>query len=188
VAIAFSAIYFAFTNQILQRIFPALAKQGYMAQGALFVGVDPSFTAGTLIFFLGIGRTLTLWHSGVVSERAREGFLLVFAIGIPAANFFIYLFPVADVLLVSFTIYGLFNGYAYCIGIILLMELSKTGKGLKAGIYEAAIGIGFLASTLASSLIIPIDPSLPFLLGTIVASGLTVVLLIVLAWTKRARC
>jgi MFS family permease len=186
VAIAFSAIYFAFTNQILQRIFPALAKQGYMAQGMLFAGVDPAFTAGTLIFFLGIGRTLTLWHSGVVSARTRERLLLVFAIGIPAANFFIYLFPVADVLLVSFSVYGLFNGYAYCIGIILLMELSKTGKGLRAGIYEAAIGIGFLASTFTSSLVIPLDPSLPFLLGTLVAMGLTIALLLVLTWSRRA--
>ncbi len=187
VAIAFSAIYFAFTNQILQRIFPALAKQGYMAQGTLFAAADPAFTAGTLIFFLGIGRTVTLWHSGVMSSKAREQTLLVFAIGIPTANLFIYLFPVADTLLVSFTVYGLFNGYAYCIGIILLMELSKTGKGLKAGIYEAAIGIGFLASTFVSGLVIPLDPSLPFLLGTLVATGLTIVMLIVLAWSKKDR-
>jgi MFS family permease len=187
VAIAFSAIYFAFTNQILQRIFPALAKQGYMAQGTLFASVDPAFTAGTLIFFLGIGRTITLWHSGVLSSKAREQMLLVFAIGIPVANLFIYLFPAADALLVSFTVYGLFNGYAYCIGIVLLMELSKTGKGLKAGIYEAAIGIGFLASTFTSGLVIPLDPSLPFLIGTLVATGLTAVLLVVLAWSKKSR-
>lgn len=187
VAIAFSAIYFAFTNQILQRIFPALAKQGYMAPGLLFAGMDPALTAGTLIFFLGIGRTITLWHSGVVSPLARERLLLVFAIGIPVANMFIYLFPVADALLVSFVVYGFFNGYAYCIGIILLMELSKTGKGLRAGIYEAAIGIGFLASTFTSSLVIPIDPALPFLLGTLVATGLTIVLLALLAWSKMAR-
>ncbi|MBN2151378.1 MAG: MFS transporter, partial [Candidatus Lokiarchaeota archaeon] len=184
VAIAFSAIYFAFTNQILQRIFPALAKQGYMAQGALFASLDPSLTAGTLIFFLGVGRTATLWHAGVMSPQARVRMLLGFAIGIPVANLFIYLFPVADALLVSFTVYGLFNGYAYCIGIVLLMELSKTKKGLRAGIYEAAIGIGFLASTFTSGLVIPLGPSLPFLLGTLVAACLTAALLVVLAWSR----
>ena len=187
VAIAFSAIYFAFTNQILQRIFPALAKQGYMDQGVLFASLDPSLTAGTLIFFLGIGRTITLWHSGVMSPAARERMLLGFAIGIPVANLIIYLFPVADALLVSFTVYGLFNGYAYCIGIVLLMELSKTGKGLRAGIYEAAIGIGFLASTFTAGLVMPLDPSLPFLLGTLVATGLTGTMLAILAWSKRSR-
>ncbi|MEX2717351.1 MAG: MFS transporter [Candidatus Sigynarchaeum springense] len=187
VAIAFSAIYFAFTNQILQRIFPALAKQGYMNQGMLFASWDPSLTAGTLIFFLGIGRTLTLWHAGVMSAKAREQMLLGFAIGIPVANLFIYLFPVADALLVSFTVYGLFNGYAYCIGIILLMELSKTGKGLRAGVYEAAIGIGFLASTFTSGIVIPIDPSLPFLLGTLVATCLTTVLLVMFYLSKSPR-
>ena len=184
VGIAFSAIYFAFTNQILQRIFPAFAVV-HMDSGLLFNSLSKALTASILIFFLGIARTITLWHTGVISSRARVNLLFIVALGIPVANLFIYLFPVADALLVSFIVYGLFNGYAYCVGVILLMELSKTGKGLKAGIYEAAIGVGFLASTFISGIVSPFDPYAPFLLGTLVSAGLTAVLVVVKLWSKR---
>ena len=185
IGISFSAIYFAFTNQILQRIFPAFAIV-HMDSGVLFASISKALTASILIFCLGIARTITLWHSGVISSKAREQMLLIVALGIPIANLFIYLFPVADALLVSFIVFGLFNGYAYCVGVILLMELSKTGKGLKAGIYEAAIGLGFLVSTFTSSFLSPVDPRAPFLLGTLVSTSLTIVLILVKLWSTRS--
>jgi MFS family permease len=171
------AFIFSFVNQILLYVFPAFAET-HLNPGVMFKGLDVAFISGFLIFCLGITRTIAFWKVGSMNERKMLALMLISPIGIAATTIFTYLFKTADVLLFAFIGYGLFSGFTFAVGLILLMELSTKGKGLNAGYYEGAVGIGALASTLISSFISQINPSFPFLLNFLAATAVSILLVI----------
>nr|MDO8117449.1 hypothetical protein [Candidatus Sigynarchaeota archaeon] len=103
-------------------------------------------------------------------------------------NVSIFLFPVADVLLPVLFIYGACSGYTFAIGLIAVMELSKTGKGSMAGIYEGLVGIGTFGSTFISSFVGQINPAFPFLLGAIFAAIIFIIVVFAFFLLKRVQC
>ncbi|MHA1684281.1 MAG: MFS transporter [Promethearchaeota archaeon] len=156
---------FSFINQIYFSYFPGYATE-HMRPGWVIHG-SPELIAGILIFLLGTGRTITFYHAGKMKTASKVKLVIISPIIMAVATLGVYAFPNADMLVFTFPVYGLFSGYTFSIGLILLMEISSTGKGLKAGLYEASVGVGTLLSTLISIFISTIDPGYPFLLSAL---------------------
>nr|MDO8085963.1 MFS transporter [Candidatus Sigynarchaeum springense] len=175
---------FAFCNQIFFSIYPPFGERN-VTGGFVLNGTDPVLVVGILTFTLGVGRTLTFWHTGRLPKRFFLKAILLAPVAMAAGCLVIYHARTADVLLPAFLVYGCGTGYAYAIGLILLMELTRTGKGLKAGLYEGVIGGGTLASTLISTFIGQVDASSPYLLATIFATGVSTVILVLFAIQRR---
>ncbi|MBD3188208.1 MFS transporter [Candidatus Bathyarchaeota archaeon] len=174
---------FSFMNQIYFAVFPGFAVDNMIL--GVFDGADPSFMAGMLVFSLGFGRTVTFFHAGKMGKWLRLPLVILSPLVMGVATMIVYFFPLAGVLLVAFPVYGIFSGYTFSTGLLTLMESSRSGKGLKAGFYEAAVGIGTLLSTFVSIFISPSNPSNPFLLSSItglVTSG--AMFLAYLSWQK----
>ncbi len=171
---------FSFCNQIYFSIYPAFGEK-HVTGGFILDGAAPALVVGILVFTLGIGRTSTFWHTGRMKEENFKKAILIAPFAMVASCMVIYFARTADILLPAFLVYGFGSGYAYSIGFILLMELTRTGKGLKAGLYEGIIGGGTLASTLISTFIGQLDASSPYLLATLFAAGVSAVIAILFA-------
>ncbi|MFX0100266.1 MAG: MFS transporter [Candidatus Hodarchaeota archaeon] len=178
------AFIFSFVNQILLYVFPAFAETE-LNPGFMFTGLNNAFISGFLIFCLGIARTFAFWQVGSMDAKKKVNLILIGPIGIAATTLFTFLFKTADVLLFAFVGYGLFSGYTFAVGLILLMEISTEGKGMNAGYYEGAVGIGALASTLISSFIGQVNPSYPFLLNFLAATAVSIFLVIAYAMKRK---
>ncbi|MEX2683517.1 MAG: MFS transporter [Candidatus Sigynarchaeota archaeon] len=174
---------FAFCNQIFFSIYPPFGERN-VTGGLVLNGVNPALVVGILTFTLGVGRTLTFWHTGRLPKRHFLKAILLSPIAMASSCLVIYCARTADVLLPAFLVYGFGTGYAYAIGLILLMELTRTGKGLKAGLYEGVIGGGTLASTLISTFIGQVDASSPYLLATLFATGVSAAIAVLFAIQK----
>ncbi|HME51735.1 MAG TPA: MFS transporter [Candidatus Lokiarchaeia archaeon] len=175
ISILLLPLVFAFCNQILYVIYPAFGEK-HVSGGIILDNANPALVVGILIFTLGVGRTITFWHSGHMNQNNFEKYIILSPAVMAASGFIIFVARTAEFLLPAFAIYGLSSGYQYAIGFILLMEITRTGKGLKAGLYEGAIGIGTLASTLISAFIGQADPSYPYLLSMLFALAIAVIL------------
>ncbi len=185
ICIVCAPLVFSFDNQILFSIFPAFGVD-YMSLGVLFASFTPSLAVGLLVFGLGMGRTLTFFHAGKIqSWRLKARLMVVAPAGMAVANLCIFLFPVADVLLPVLFVYGAFSGYTFAIGLIAVMELSKTGKGSMAGIYEGLVGIGTFGSTFISSFIGQVNPAFPFLLSAAFAAIIFIIITCASIFSKR---
>ncbi|MBN2153192.1 MAG: MFS transporter [Candidatus Lokiarchaeota archaeon] len=171
---------FAFCNQIFFSIYPPFGER-HVTGGFILNGADPALVVGVLTFALGIGRTLTFWHTGRLPKRLFTTAILLAPVAMAAGCLVIFHARTADVLLPAFLVYGAGTGYAYAVGLILLMEMTRTGKGLKAGLYEGIIGGGTFASTLISTFISQVDASSPYLLATLFAVGTSAAIAILFA-------
>ena len=65
----------------------------------------------------------------------------------------------------------------------MLLKLSKTGKGLKVGIYESTIGVGFFLSTFISGIVGQWNAANPYLFSSII-TGISFVVLFTLYLNK----
>ncbi len=175
---------FAFCNQIYFSIYPPFGEK-HVTGGFILDGANPALIVGILAFTLGVGRTLTFWHTGRMKEENFKKAILLAPVVMAASCTVIYFARTADVLLPAFLTYGLGTGYAYSIGFILLMELTRTGKGLKAGLYEGLIGGGTLASTFISTFISQVDPASPYLLAALFAAAISTVIAVLYTLQKK---
>jgi MFS family permease len=176
---------FAFCNQIYFSIFPAFGDKHVTGGFIMGESTDPALVVGIVTFALGVGRTLTFWHTGRIKEDSFKKYILLAPLLMAAGSCVILFSRTADILLPAFLVYGLGTGYAYSIGFTLLMEMTRTGKGLKAGLYEGAIGAGTLASTLISTFIGQLDPTYPYVLASVFAIAISVTLVLLYTWQKR---
>nr|MDO8115292.1 MFS transporter [Candidatus Sigynarchaeota archaeon] len=183
IALFLLPVIYAFTSQIYVAIFPAYGEK-FVAPGVLFNGLDSAVIAGFLIFSMGIGRTITFWHAGRLGSKGKTLGILIMPIGMATSSLVIFLVPIADIILPSIIIFGLCSGYCYAIGFILLMELTRKGKGMKAGIYEAANGAGALASTLIATFVGQLNPAFPYLLAAVFAASTGIVILGLYRWQQ----
>lgn len=174
-AILCMPLVFAFCNQIFYTIYPAFGVK-HVSGGIIFSNSNPALVVAILIFVLGVGRTITFWHSGRMNQDHFEKFIILSPIVMTASGFVIFLARTADFLFPAFIIYGLSSGYQYAIGFILLMEITRTGKGMKAGLYEGVVGIGTLASTLISTFIGEVNPAFPYLLSALFSLAISVIM------------
>jgi len=168
---------FSFCNQILYNIYPAFGVK-HVTGGFVFGSMSPMLVVGILVFVLGVGRTITFWHTGRVNQKFFEAFIILSPIIMTVGGIVIFFARTADILLPGFIIYGLASGYTYAIGFILLMEISRTGKGMKAGLYEGAIGASALASTLISTFIGQLEPAYPYLLSMLFSLAISIMILV----------
>jgi MFS family permease len=185
VAIVLLPVVFAFCNQIFLSIYPAFSEKN-LSGGFILAGTNPAFVVGILIFVMGIGRTVAFWHTGRLPPARLHLYILLAPVFITAACMVIWLARTADILMPAFVLYGVGSGYAYSIGFILLMELSRTGKGMRAGLYEGLIGLGTLLSTLISTFIAQVDPASPYLLETLFAAATTAAIYAIHVRQKRS--
>ena len=167
IAILCAGLFFSLNNQILFTIFPAYAINNMNNNGFILSKLEIKSVAAVLVFFLGIGRTITFYVSGKLSDQLKEKMILISLFGQSSMMYLIYIISNADALLFIFIIYGLFSGLSFSIGEILLLNLAKKGKGLKSGLYESIVGVGFFFSTFVSQFIGQINPASPFLFGSI---------------------
>ncbi|NMC04912.1 MAG: MFS transporter [Candidatus Lokiarchaeota archaeon] len=177
---------FSFCNQIFFSIYPPFGER-FVTGGFILNNINPALVVAILTFTLGIGRTLGFLHAGRMGKRHFITAIVLAPLAMMVGCAVIHAARTADMLLPAFLVYGLGTGYAYSIGMILLMELTRTGKGLKAGFYEGIIGGGTLASTLISTFIAQVDPSSPYLLAMIFSMAISAILLLLLAWTRFPR-
>jgi MFS family permease len=185
IAILLLPLVFSFCNQIFYSIYPPFGVK-HVTGGIIFNDMNPALVVGILIFFLGVGRTVTFWHSGRMNQDTFERYIISSTIVMTASGVVIFLARAADILLPAFIIYGLGSGYTYAIGFILLMEISRTGKGMKAGLYEGTIGVGTLASTLISAFIGELEPAYPYLLSLLFSLAISIMIIVAHARQRHA--
>ncbi|MHA1698803.1 MAG: MFS transporter, partial [Promethearchaeota archaeon] len=177
IAIVLMSVVFSFNNQIIFSIFPAYGIN-FMSLTFVFQGLNRTFVVGLIIFTMGIGRTISFWHTRKLNRKNRMMMIVLAPLMMALMMLLVFLTKNAVIWILALSVYGIMSGYAFAIGLILLLELSKTGKGLNAGFYEAAVGVGVFTATLVSSFIGQLNLGYPFILGFITTISIDVILFI----------
>ena len=172
------ATFFSFNNQIIFTLFPEYALDNLTFNTGILLPIGAKMTAAILTTAIGLMRTLSFWLAGNPKDRTKEKLMMISLGGMAISMIFVFFISEAIVLFFIFVLYGFSSGFSFVIGEILLLKLSRTGKGLKAGIYESVVGIAFFLSTFLSGFIAQANAANPYLLGGLVTLAAFFALLI----------
>ena len=126
-----------------------------------FLGIDPFLIGGTLLF-IGLTKTLVFAMSGTL-ERYLRSAMIPLGLVLIASSMVITFFGWAPWhFALACAVLGFGSGISYSASLSTILGGEKVALGLRAGLFEGAVGIGSILGPLLGGLISQWDQSYPY--------------------------
>ncbi|PDM26726.1 hypothetical protein CP083_02400 [Candidatus Bathyarchaeota archaeon B24-2] len=159
-----SSFFYSFIVSIVFTFFPPYAV--YIGLSALEVGF--------LAFLSGVARTLSFFFAKYVHRRFGENLPIRFSTPLLGFSSILIYFGLPALHYLAFITIGVLVGLTYSSSLLTIMRKAKSKTGLYAGMFESAIGFGYMTGPLVGGLISGYRRNYPFLLCGF--AGLTILI------------
>ena len=159
-----SSFFYSFIVSIVFTLFPPYAV--YIGLSALEVGF--------LAFLSGVARTLSFFFAKYIHSRFGENLPIRFSTPLLGFSSILIYFGLPALNYLAFITIGVLVGLTYSSSLLTIMRKAKSKTGLYAGMFESAIGFGYMTGPLVGGLISGYRRNYPFLLCGF--AGLTILI------------
>jgi len=150
------AFLLAFTSAILSALFPAYATQ---------LDISPDLI-GLMFLLSGLTQTLIVLLANRLQSKLGEGMMLLLS------SFFLLcsltmigLALAMPLFFVGFAFFGVGQGMAYSMAILLVLKGSGSRRGKAAGLFESTLGVGYFIGPLVGGAFYQVGGAYPYFLG-----------------------